>query len=215
MQHILAIGLLVVGSVGALLGCVPVATDVPKTSKHEFIVTPLSYYTTHKAKELGTRYAENLDDLMTRVQESSLAQELQFANNIQSPGGIGFFTHSETHLADDRYLQMVFQVLVPLSARDTLRAEVGELMSRFGRDLLAILLSDSQIYREARIKGYGLSFTWQELAHDRSPSQQEIALYAPKEQARLFVDGAIDQEEFLNDLVVFERHRDGWVYQRL
>ena len=57
------------------------------------IATPPAYYSTAKAKYLGTRYKDNLDRMVERIVRNPRTVNLQFANNISSVGGIGFFTH--------------------------------------------------------------------------------------------------------------------------
>src|SRR5947208_1882759 len=71
------------------------------------ITTPQSNYSTAKAKYLGTKYKENLDRLVERIVRNPKTTTLQFANNISSVGGIGFFTHSATRTPDERYLEVV------------------------------------------------------------------------------------------------------------
>ena len=71
------------------------------------IATPATYYSTAKARYLGARYKNNLDRLIERVTRNPKTASLQFANNISSVGGIGFFTHSATKTPDERYLELV------------------------------------------------------------------------------------------------------------
>jgi hypothetical protein len=56
------------------------------------ITTPPTYYTTPKARYLGEKYRANLDRLLERIVRNPKTASLQFANNIASVGGIGFFT---------------------------------------------------------------------------------------------------------------------------
>jgi len=86
-----------------------------KPTSTGLIATPASYYSTNKARYLGTKYKNNLDRLAGRIARNSTTAELQFANNISSVGGIGFFTHSATKTADERYLEVVLATPEPRS----------------------------------------------------------------------------------------------------
>src|SRR5512147_1737711 len=91
-----------------LVGCAlfdQSATQKPSNSG--LVATPVSYYSTSRARYLGAKYKENLDRLVERIGRDSKTAQLQFANNIASVGGIGFFTHSATKTADERYLEVV------------------------------------------------------------------------------------------------------------
>ena len=78
-----------------------------KPSNSGLIATPVTYYSTSRARYLGAKYKENLDRLVERISRNPKTANLQFANNIASVGGIGFFTHSATKTADERYLEVV------------------------------------------------------------------------------------------------------------
>src|SRR5438046_4305419 len=58
-----------------------------KPATNGLITTPPSYYSTAKAKYLGTKYKENLDRLVERIVRNPKTTTLQFANNISSVGG--------------------------------------------------------------------------------------------------------------------------------
>src|SRR5688500_20366828 len=74
--------------------------NLKKTAPAGMIATPVTYYSTAKARSLGTKYKDNLDRLAERILRNSNTSELQFANNISSVGGIGFFTHSAAKTAE-------------------------------------------------------------------------------------------------------------------
>jgi hypothetical protein len=78
-----------------------------KPSRTGLIATPVTYYSTSRARYLGSKYKDNVDRLVERIVRNSKTSALQFANNISSVGGIGFFTHSATKKADERYLEVV------------------------------------------------------------------------------------------------------------
>lgn len=197
-----------------LLSCVQAERGAQKSLQHELIVTPVSYYTSDKARELGVRYADNLSELVSRVRENPATRELRLPNNIESPGGIGFFTHSETYLPDERYLEVVVSLPAPLELEKSLRGKISQLFPGFGLSLLAILLSDSDIYQDSRVAGYGVNLSWQTLAEDRSVARENIVIYAAKEKARRFVDQEIGQEQFFKDSVIFVPQANNvWVRQ--
>src|SRR5215208_4557415 len=76
-------------------------------TKSGLIATPVSYYSTPKARLLGEKYKDNLDRMVERIVRNPKTVGLAFANNIASVGGIGFFTHSAASLPDERYLEVV------------------------------------------------------------------------------------------------------------
>jgi len=196
-----------------LLSCVPADRGAQERSRHELIVTPVSYYTSDKARELGTRYADNLSELAARVRANPATRKLRLRNNIESPGGIGFFTHSETYVPDERYLEVAVSLPEPLQLEENVRGKVAQLFPGFGLSLFAILLSDSDIYQDSRVAGYSVNLSWQTLAEDRSVARENIVIYGPKEKTRQFVDKEIDEEQFFKDSVIFERQGDLWVRQ--
>src|ERR1051325_1643713 len=97
----------VVSLVYWLTACGMMEDGKPKTANFGLIATPASYYSTPKARYLGDKYKANLDRLVDRVVRNPKTANLQFANNIASVGGIGFFTHSAATTADARYLGLI------------------------------------------------------------------------------------------------------------
>ena len=96
-------------AMGLLLGACALLDDnaAKKPASTGLIATPATYYSTTKARYLGVKYKDNLDRLVERITRNSKTASLQFANNISSVGGIGFYTHSATKTADERYLEVV------------------------------------------------------------------------------------------------------------
>src|SRR5258707_3002655 len=82
---------------------------------------------------------------------------LQFANNISSVGGIGFFTHSATKTPDERYLEVVLATPETFETKGEYSEKIHQLFSRYGRDLLSIVNGDSDIYQDRELSGYGLN----------------------------------------------------------
>ena len=124
------------------------------------ITTPPTYYTTQKARYLGEKYKNNLDRLVERIVSNQKTAKLQFANNIASVGGIGFFTHSATNSVDERFLEIIMGVPETFDSTLDHDAKVQRVFSLYGAELLSILASDSDIYEEKQVKGYGLSLSW-------------------------------------------------------
>ena len=90
-----------------MTGCGVITEGPAKKTPANLIATPASYYSTAKARYLGNKYKDNLDRLTEKIVRNPGTMQLQFANNISSVGGIGFFTHSATKTADERYLEVV------------------------------------------------------------------------------------------------------------
>ena len=66
----------------------------PPLSAARLIATPPSHYSTQKARYLGEKYQEKLEHLIEMITSNPKTSKLQFANNLGSSGGMGFFTHS-------------------------------------------------------------------------------------------------------------------------
>src|SRR5918992_6015951 len=76
-------------------------------SAARLIATPPSHYSTPKARYLGEKYQEKVDRLIEMIIANPKTSKLQFANNLGSSGGMGFFTHSAVKGSDERFLEVV------------------------------------------------------------------------------------------------------------
>ena len=183
-----------------------------KAAPAGLIATPASYYSTAKARYLGTKYKDNLDRLAERIVRNSNTSQLQFANNISSVGGIGFFTHSATKTADERYLEVVLSTPETFDSKGEYSEKVNRLFSRFGSDLLAILAGDTQIYQDNELSGYGLNLTWRNVTPELPANRVAMAraiIYLNKERVSRFLRKEVGQNELLRDAVIFAMEEDG------
>lgn len=183
-----------------------------KTAPAGLIATPATYYSTAKARYLGTKYKDNLDRLAERIVRNSNTSQLQFANNISSVGGIGFFTHSATKSADERYLEVVLSTPETFETKGEYSEKVNRLFSRFGHDLLAILAGDTQIYQDKELAGYGLNLTWRTVISEAPANRIAMAraiIYFSKERVSSFLRKDVGQNELLSDAVIFAVEEDG------
>jgi cell division protein FtsN len=195
-----------------LAGCVSVDENAKKNPQLGLITTPPTYYTTQKARYLGDKYKNNLDRLVERIVRNPKTVNLQFANNIASVGGIGFFTHSATSSADERFLEVIMAVPETFDAKLEQSAKVDRIFSLYGSELLSILASDSDIYQEREVSGYGLNLSWRNLVPDSSGpriSLERAILYFPKARARGFLRGDLTQNALLGEAVIFAVVDDG------
>src|SRR4030095_4301434 len=142
-----------------------------KPSNGGLIATPVTYYSTSRARYLGVKYKENLDRLVERIVRNPKTANLQFANNIASVGGIGFFTHSATSSVDERFLEIIMGLPETFDSQLDNNAKVHAVFSLYGAELLSILASDSDIYQEKEVNGYGLTLSWRNLASDTAGSR--------------------------------------------
>jgi cell division septation protein DedD len=202
---------LLVASLGT--GCALWDDGIPKKSARAgLIATPATYYSTAKARYLGTKYKDNLDRLAERIVRNSNTSQLQFANNISSVGGIGFFTHSATKAADERYLEVVLSTPETFESKGEYSEKVNRLFSRFGHDLLAILAGDTQIYQDKELAGYGLNLTWRTVISEAPANRIAMAraiIYFNKERVSSFLRKDVGQNELLSDAVIFAVEEDG------
>jgi SPOR domain len=195
-----------------LVGCASVDENPKKNPQLGLITTPPTYYTTQKARYLGEKYKNNLDRLVERIVRSPKTGTLQFANNIASVGGIGFFTHSATSSADERFLEVIMAVPETFDAKLEQSAKVHRVFSLYGPELLSILASDSDIYQEKEVGGYGLNFSWRNLVPDSTGpriSLERAILYFPKARASGFLRGDLTQNALLSEAVIFAVVADG------
>jgi hypothetical protein len=172
------------------------------------ITTPPSHYSTQKARYLGEKYKEKLDRLVERIIANPKTSSLQFANNIGSSGGMGFFTHSAVKSPDERFLEVVLGTGESFEAGEY-SVKVARLFSLYGRDLLLILASDLEIYNDRELSGYGLNFTWRSLGS--RVSTERAIVYFPKEKVRAFLKQDIGENTLLADAVIFVIEQEGQV----
>jgi DedD protein len=183
-----------------------------KTSPSGLIATPASYYSTQKARYLGTRYKENLDRLAARIVKDPKTAPLQFANNISSVGGIGFFTHSATKSPDERYLEVVLATPETFETKDGYSEKVAQLFARYGAELLSILGSDKEIYQDKQLSGYGLNLAWRTVVAEGVGNRVAMAravAYFPKERVLNFLHQEINANDLLANAVIFAVEEDG------
>jgi len=203
---------LIITIAAVLAGCSTVEENPRKNLQLGLITTPPTYYTTQKARYLGEKYKNNLDRLVERIVSNPKTANLQFANNIASVGGIGFFTHSATSSVDERFLEIIMGVPETFDSKLDHNAKVQRVFSLYGAELLSILASDSDIYEEKQVNGYGLNLSWRNLVPDTAGprvSLERSTLYFPKARVRSFLRGDLSQNAFLSEAVIFAVVDDG------
>jgi DedD protein len=195
-----------------LAGCVAVEENPKKNQQFGLITTPPTYYTTQRARYLGQKYKNNLDRLVESIVRNPKTVNLQFANNIVSVGGIGFFTHSAAGSTDERFLEVIMGVPETFDTQLDHSAKVSRVFSLYGRELLSILISDGDIYQEKEVQGYGLNLSWRNLISDTAGpkiSLERAVLYFSKARARSFLRGDLTQSALLGEAVMFAAVDDG------
>ncbi len=203
---------LVIAIVTIVAGCSTVTENPRKNIQLGLITTPPTYYTTQKARYLGEKYKNNLDHLVERIVRDPKTANLQFANNIASVGGIGFFTHSATSSVDERFLEIILGAPDTFDSKVDRNAKVHQLFSQYGTELLAILASDSDIYQEREVSGYGLNLSWRNLVSDAAGTRislERATLYFNKARVQSFLGGDVTQNILLGEAVIFSAVDDG------
>ncbi len=195
------------------IGCVLLDDSAPKKpATTGLIATPPSYYSTAKARYLGGKYKENLDRMVERIVRNPKTSTLQFANNISSVGGIGFFTHSAAKTADERYLEVVLATPETFESQGELSDKVQRLFAQYGVEVLGILSGDSDIYQDKELSGYGLNLAWRNILPEPAGSRVTIAraiIYLPKDRVRNFIRHELNQNDLLGNAVIFSVEEDG------
>jgi hypothetical protein len=195
-----------------LAGCTAAGENLKKNQQVGLIATPPTYYTTQRARYLGERYKNNLDRLVERIVRNPRTANLQFANNIASVGGIGFFTHSAAGSMDERFLEVIMGVPDTLEASFDHSAKVSRLFSLYGTELLSILVGDADIFQEKEVNGYGLNLSWRNLVPDVAGSRislERAVFYFSKAGARSFLRGDMTQTALLGEAIMFTVVDDG------
>lgn len=194
-------------------GCALLETEPPKKpAPTGLIATPPTYYSTAKARYLGTKYKDNLDRLVARIVRNPKTSNLQFANNISSVGGIGFFTHSAAKSPDERYLEVVLGTSETFETKGAHSEKVARLFSLYGVELLEMLQSDTDIFQDKELSGYGLNLAWRNVAAENTGNRvlvERAIIYFSKERVRRFLRREFSQNEFLSDAVIFAIEEDG------
>ncbi len=194
-------------------GCVLVDDMAPrKAESNGLITTPATYYSTAKGRYLGARYKANLDRLVERITRNPKTATLQFANNISSVGGIGFFTHSATKTPDERFLEVVMATPETFEVKGEFNEKVQRLFTRYGVELLAMVSNDDEIYQDREMSGYGLNLAWRNVVSETSGNRvtlERAILYFPKDRVRGLLREGLTANELLSDAVIFAGAEDG------
>ncbi len=188
------------------IGCGALDQTAKKNPNLGLITTPPSYYTTQKGKYLGQKYKNNLDRIVERIVRNPKTANLQFANNIASFGGIGFFTHSATSSVDERFLEVIIGAPETFDTKLDYSAKVYRLFSLYGAELLSILASDHEIDQEKQVDGYGLNLSWRNVVPDDTGPRialERAVLYLSKSIVRSFLKGDLTQNNLLGEAIIF------------
>lgn len=193
--------------------CALLDDSAPKKSPPaSLIATPVSYYSTPKARYLGTKYKENLERLAAQIVRDPKTAPLQFANNISSVGGIGFFTHSAAKTPDERYLEVVLATPETFESKGDYSEKVSKLFSRYGLELLGILGGDKEIYQDKELSGYGLNLAWRDVAGEGPTSRVALSraiIYLQKDRVLDFLRDKLNANKLLANAVIFTVEDDG------
>jgi len=211
INRILKVVFLLLGALSA--GCSLFDDTAPKKPvSNGLITTPASYYSTAKARYLGARYKDNLDHLVERITRNPKTEALQFANNISSVGGIGFFTHSATKTPDERFLEVVLATPETFEVKGEFNEKVQRLFTRYGVELLSIVSADNDIYQDREMSGYGLNLAWRNVVTETAGNRvtlERAIIYFPKERVRNLLRQGSNPSDLLSDAVIFSVEDDG------
>jgi hypothetical protein len=205
------IGTLFTLSFIVIAGCSAADQSAQKNPHFGLITTPPTYYTTQKGRYLGEKYKENLDRIVERIVRNPKTANLQFANNIASFGGIGFFTHSATSSVDERFLEVIMGAPETFDTKLDYSAKVDRLFSVYGAELLSILASDRTIDQEPQVNGYGLNLSWRNVVPAATGPRialERTVLYLAKSSVRSFLKGDLTQNKLLEEGIIFAAAED-------
>jgi len=183
-----------------------------KPESNGLIATPPAYYSTAKARYLGARFKDNLDRLVERITRNPKTAPLQFANNISSVGGIGFFTHSAAKSADERFLEVVMATPETFEVKGEFSHKVQQLFTSYGLELLGIISGDNEIYQDREMSGYGLNLAWRNVVTEPAGNRVKLEraiIYFSKEKVRNLLRQGLNPNDLLSDAVIFAVEEDG------
>jgi len=183
-------------------------SEVPEVEPTDFVVAPLSVYSTVKARNLAQLYEDNLASMVARVEAHPVARTLKIQNNIETAGGIGFFTHSASQPPDQRYLELAVKTPDSQGSQDV-SIKAKQLFERYGSELLSILAADSAIRNDDRVAGYALNFGWVDSSTVLKTGPEKVVFYFSKEKTLAFVDGNINATQLLADPAIFHVNAQG------
>jgi hypothetical protein len=121
---------------------------------------------------------------------------------------LGFFTHSASRPPDERYLEAILAMPDILEEEEDMNATVSRLFAQYGRDILAILASDTTIADDPKVAGYGINFSWRNMLKTPSGprmSMKEAVIYVPKKKSERFLNQQIEHDELLGTSTIFVR----------
>jgi len=157
-------------------------------------------------------YQPHLEFMVKELVRNPITRKLQFAPNIASAGGIGFYTHSATQTPDERYLEVILALPDVMDSDTDFITKVKQLFSTYGFALLSILAGDEDILDETDIAGYGLNFSWRSKADASSGSNiviERAVIYNLKGAVYRFVTRQVDQEDLLRNSVIYAVEENG------
>ena len=169
------------------------------------LLIPIANYSTEKGKYLGERYNRNLEHLLAQIVQDRVTRSLQFADTTLSIKSIGFFTHSASKSLDERYLEVILWVPDVFDDKIDLSVKLDRLFSQYGPALLDILSSDSEIYNEKRVTGFGLNFSWRTTSGSRITLERAV-IYLSKDEVKKFLIEKTGVQDLLTGAVIFSTH---------
>ncbi len=169
------------------------------------LLIPVANYSTEKGKYLGERYNRNLEHLLAQIVQDRVTRSLQFADTTLSIKSIGFFTHSASKSLDERYLEVILWVPDVFDDKIDLSVKLDRLFSQYGPALLDILSSDSEIYNEKRVTGFGLNFSWRTTSGSRITLERAV-VYLSKDEVKKFLIEKTSVQDLLTGAVIFSTH---------
>ncbi|HWO40292.1 MAG TPA: hypothetical protein VNO43_00615, partial [Candidatus Eisenbacteria bacterium] len=175
-------------------------------------MTPPHYYSTTRARSLGSRYKQNLERIVESIVRSPVTSGLQFANNIAANGGIGFFTHSATRVPDERFLEVVLGVPDTFDASEQHRLKTQRVFAKYGPELLTILASDAEIAKDPEVAGYGVNLSWRSIARESAGPRvilERAVIYLSKDTVQHFLRREITEAQLLERSATFVARGDG------
>ena len=93
-----------------------------------------------------------------------------------------------------------------MDSKSEMLDKIHGMFNRYGFDLLAVLVSDEEIFEDERVDGYGIDLSWRSTVGEASGTDALVergVIYLPKKESAEFVRSEIDQKKLLESAVIY------------
>lgn len=191
--------LLVFISIMFLSGCATMA--VPK--KMENVIMSDINYTTDEGRVLASKYKSSIENVFNIIRSKYNCSELEFFDNT----GIGFYRMPKDNSNNAYFGMQVGANLIFNTLQTDFNKRAATAFSRYGKDLLEILVEQKEVIDDPKIYGVVITLGW--WARDFLVNQyyggtaEYISIGVSKQNCKDYLDLKISNQEFINKANVY------------